>query len=528
MKISMMLFQVLSALVFFSGCREQPSDSSKSSGGHAAPDTFSVAFYNVENLFDDEFDGREYVEYRPEATNWGSEMFRRKLQNIASVIRAMDASVIALCEVEDMDVIEQLRRVLREKGIHYPYLTIADSHGESNTRPAILSRYPVKRSASYPVLLSGGLVTRDILEADIDVMGKSLRLFVNHWPSKRHPESYRLTVAKILAKKLSELPPQTDYIILGDLNSDYDEFSTFTSFGKNNTRGVTGINHRLGTIVTEAPGVIRFRTDKEVAEARFPAHYDLWLELPSRIRMSYFYRGNNQTPDHILLPPSLFDATGISYVDNSFQSFTWGSRLLSHGKPNRWRIYYYKDKKYHAGEGYSDHLPILARFSVRPFQFIERRQNGYAGYNATSNSPQSWFEYHTNGWIALGNRTRYIRDTTKAYAGRYALYVVADAHRKNTSIMRTVIGGRHRKKNGDIHFVIRGSGDICFRTRAPGKKWLYYNIIEGTSSGTAAYPSVNFSEWHTVVLSPKVARSNLVELELRVGKEMPLNLWIDR
>ncbi|MBN1307274.1 MAG: hypothetical protein JXA18_05120, partial [Chitinispirillaceae bacterium] len=361
---------LLVIFLFFAGCGDrQKAGPLRRAVSAPPPDTFSVAFFNVENLFDNEFDGNEYVEYRPDATNWNRAMHDRKFENISSVIAAMNASVISLCEVEDRDALNQLAEKLDKKGVRYPFRAIIDTPAASNTRPAILSRFPVGHSAAHPVAVADGFSTRAVLEARLDVGGRPLTLFVNHWPSKHHPESFRLAAATALIGRVAQLPRGTDYCIVGDFNSDYDEFSTFTTFGLNDTRDTTGINHCLGTVRTAGGTRMRPLTEREMITAPFPSHYDLWLELNEIDRMSYFYRGNRQTPDHILLPPALYDQKGISYLDNSFHAFTWEGRLLSHGRPVRWRIRRRGAKKYHAGEGYSDHLPIVARFTCVPFRF---------------------------------------------------------------------------------------------------------------------------------------------------------------
>ncbi|MBN1575236.1 MAG: hypothetical protein JW913_01695 [Chitinispirillaceae bacterium] len=491
-------------------------------------DTFSIAFYNVENLFDNEFDGDEYVEFRPNATNWNREMHSRKFDNIASAIAAMNASIVSLCEVEDRDALYQLQKKLAEKGVRYKYRAIVGTPASSNTHPAILSRFPVERSTAHAVAIADGFPTRAILEAQFDIDGRPLTLFVNHWPSKHHPESYRMAAAKTLISRLAQLPRGTDYCIAGDLNSDYDEFSTFTTFGHNDTRDGTGINHCLGTIRTAGAVQMRPRTEREVIAAPFPSHYDLWLELDEKERMSYFYQGNRQTPDHILLPPALYDQTGISYLDNSFRAFTWAGKLLSHGKPARWKIRHQGGKKYHVGKGYSDHLPLIAHFTTGPFCFDTVSSGGRDTLSDDTMSMDGWFEYHTDGWIACGNGITLERDTLEPKAGRFALHVATRAQKKTGTVAKTVVRPSDRKNNGAVTFYLRGSGSICFRTRALTGKWRYHIPVDGASSGRAKYVPMEFPAWQSVTLNPSVPPEAPVELELRTGKDAPLDLRIDR
>ena len=520
---------LLAAVVFFAGCRRQPSEHTTGTAG-GTPDTFTVAFYNVENCFDNEFDGHEYTEYRPNATNWNSEMHRRKLENVGSVCAAINAEVLTLCEVEDRDALAQLREVIGEKGCRYRYHAIIDTpEAASSTSPALLSRYPIRGVHALRVWLPAAVTTRDILEVDVQIGEVPLKLFINHWPSKHHPESFRMAAAKRLADRLAELPAGTDYLVVGDFNCDYDEFSNFTTFGHNDTRGRTGINDLLGTVRKTAGGAVRPATESEVISGGFPSHYDLWLELPLKQRMSYVYRGNLQTPDHIILPPSLYDSSGISYVDNSFRPFNWDGRLLSYGKPFRWKMRYSHGKKYHTGEGYSDHLPVSARFAVSPFGgFVLENPAGIPPHNDTADA-QGWFEYHGNGWVANDNRVRVSRDTIAPAAGRYALHVVAPAQKKNLTAARTILPGGVSGKNRSISFSVRGNGAVCFRWRAVGeKKWRYHSPVTGKVSGAARYEPITWRDWHRISLQVSAAGEQPVEVELRSGKEIALDLWIDR
>ena len=53
------------------------------------------------------------------------------------------------------------------------------------------------------------------------------KVFNNHWPSKASAESYRVKYAKNLQERVTLLPDDYDYILIGDFNSDYNEMQTF-------------------------------------------------------------------------------------------------------------------------------------------------------------------------------------------------------------------------------------------------------------------------------------------------------------
>ena len=68
--------------------------------------------------------------------------------------------------------------------------------------------------------------SRDILKVKLLVNNKPLIIYVNHWRSKRAAESKRIKYALALKRDIDK-QKNNDYIILGDLNSNYNEYQTF-------------------------------------------------------------------------------------------------------------------------------------------------------------------------------------------------------------------------------------------------------------------------------------------------------------
>ncbi len=320
-----------------------------------------IASYNLENLFDLEHDGTEYPGYIPGGRlGWNNEMMERKLGNLSRVIHDLSADIIGLQEVESGKALERLRLRLKSRGTNYPHAVIADSR-PATVNCALLSRFPVTNTEEIYAARGSG---RSILRADLDVDGDRLVVFVNHWKSKSGPESLRLACARALARAVKTLPESADYVLLGDFNSNYNEHETMAGRGSlNDTNGITGLNHILktfsaGRLVSEKQ-LIR-SSDKHL-------HYNLWLELPEDRRWSTLFFGRPQSPDAILLPASLYDDYGISYLDNSFDRFDPGY-LFEKEKVMRWQRTD-KGRGGHLGFGYSDHLPVYACLSTKAFSF---------------------------------------------------------------------------------------------------------------------------------------------------------------
>jgi len=318
---------------------------------------FKVATYNVENLFDAVYNGTEYEEYIPGRHNWNPKMARVKLNHTAEVICDLDADILALQEVENTQVFEALQQKLKQVGCGYRYAAITHKRG-APIQVALLSRFPIKRERELQVSYSPHV--RNILEVEADIDGHPLTLFVNHWKSKSRKgvESKRLAYAKTLQKRILSMPGSKEYLILGDLNSNYDAYLTLPK-KLNDTGGRIGINHVLGTVYRN-----EMVSKSQISLLPKGTHYDPWNEIPFRERWSHKFYGHKSTLDHLLFPASLFNGRGIDYVNHSFRVFKPASLFSKKGYINRWEIKHGK----HTGKGYSDHLPIIATFDTKPYR----------------------------------------------------------------------------------------------------------------------------------------------------------------
>lgn len=326
--------------------------------GSAGARTFRVATYNVQNLFDLTRDGTEYEEYVPNTRmGWNKHMAAVKYRNIARVIKDLDPAILALQEIESRRALALLCDALTLKGYSFPYRAIADKI-HSAVKCALLSRFPILSKREIPVREKP---SRNILAVTVQVDGRPLILFVNHWKSKHGPESMRLPYARALRTAIDALPTGTDFIVLGDLNSNYNEFVTFRDKPLlNDTGGRTGINHVLGTI----QGTQLVTEHMLLRQKGKGLLYNLWLELKPAKRWSYNFFGLKGSPDNIIIPEALYDKKGISYVDNSFGRFA-PHYLFRKRAIFRWQRAH-RGRGRHLGMGFSDHLPIFALFSSDP------------------------------------------------------------------------------------------------------------------------------------------------------------------
>ena len=328
--------------------------------------TFKVASYNLENLFDLTWDGTEYPEYIPNTGyGWTKDIANIKYTNIAGVMKDLGGDVVALQEVESKKALITLRNKLKDLGVDYPYFEIADSKATS-VKCAVLSKFPIveKEEIQVDQVDVDNEIARNILKITLDIDGNRIILFINHWKSKQGPESMRIAYAKTLRREIDKLKEGVDFILIGDFNSNYNEYKTFRNSGKlNDTNGITGINHILKTI-KDFEMVDENILTKQAANEYL---YNLWLEVSESSRWSYLFFGKQVSPDNIIVSKGLYDDKGISYSDNSFNKFQ--PDYLFEGKTvYRWQMAEGGMGR-HLGKGYSDHLPIFAYFSTEPFSF---------------------------------------------------------------------------------------------------------------------------------------------------------------
>jgi len=360
--------------------------------------TFTVVTYNVENLFDVDgvaiFDDYK-IDSKPDPAGYSRQKFLTKLQNIATVLKTVDGGdgpeVILFQEleadftpestVEDYDAfLEQhssqtaesmlvtdwsedyagyssaawLLKAMDDEGLKGYHVATVPSRGADSGvahTNAVFSTFPIRNVERHKLVRA-----REILEAELDVEGHPLVVYVNHWKSGASNlklEPVRVENARILRSLVDarlKADPQADIIVAGDLNSHYNHSVLFPGTE-------TGINDMLGSAGSE-----------DFSQSDL---YNLWFELTPAARYSEIWRGRVGTLMHMLLTRGLYDDSGISYLDGSYDKLIVpGLNADAIGRPLRWHF---------AGEtggGASDHFPLYARFKVGAFEATSELSSG--------------------------------------------------------------------------------------------------------------------------------------------------------
>lgn len=204
----------------------------------------TVAFYNVENLFDYEKDPLIFDEdYTPEGKNsWTKEIYEDKLSKLARVISDIGVDVagtspaiIGVSEVENRRVLEDLINEKQLVNLDYGIIHV-DSPDRRGIDVALLYKKKIFTPTSFKahelVLYdsqdrSKRIYTRDQLLVSGMLDGEMIHVIVNHWPSRSGGEERsrpnRMKAAELNMKIMDSLfgeDPYAKIITMGDLNDD--------------------------------------------------------------------------------------------------------------------------------------------------------------------------------------------------------------------------------------------------------------------------------------------------------------------
>lgn len=332
-------FLMLGALLGLISMISMQCATTRSMGG----EPISLAFYNVENLFDTSDDPNHADEdFTPDGKQqWDTERYNHKLGHLADVIEAMGhPGIIGFAEVENRSVLVDLCNTgsMGERGYQITHYESPDHRGIDVALIYQAALFTEIESRPISVAVDDPLVkdytTRDILYTQLkSVTGKTLHVIVNHWPSRRDgpeiSEARRMQVASQTRAVLDEIQmedPDGYFVVMGDFN---DEPTDRT------LREVMGAG-----------------SNTDQSSSLFNA---MW-ELDQAKKGSYYYRGDWNMLDQIILSKNFLAPKGLWKYDST-TVFSAPFMLYNDPKngplPNRT----FGGTRYYGG--YSDHLPVM-------------------------------------------------------------------------------------------------------------------------------------------------------------------------
>lgn len=315
------------------------------------PPQVTIAFYNLENLFDpsDNPNTRDEDRTPTGKDRWTQERLAEKYTRLAEVLAQFGgAALIGVCEVEQVSVLQEL--------VDHPYLRAwnyqiihQDSPDPRGIDVALLYRPDLFEPWEYraiPVHLiqSNGMrrFTRDILlvegllyTGDPQIAPEQIWVGVNHWPSRSGGQSrsnpYRVKAAQTALQAIDSIRrayPEAKILHMGDFNDD----PTSESFAQ----------------VLQATA--------QPQDSSWNRLFNPMIELDKRGLGSLAYRDRWSLFDQFFMTQTLAQAPkGWRFQRASIFSHP---RLVT--KNGRFKGY--PNRTYNGGTyngGYSDHFPIL-------------------------------------------------------------------------------------------------------------------------------------------------------------------------
>lgn len=202
----------------------------------------TIAFYNVENLFDIENDSLTFDDDRTPngKDHWTSVRYQKKIEHISKVLSEIGSElaktspdVIGLCEVENRRVVEDLinHPNLQDKNYGIVHFDSPDERGIDVALLYKKSAFSPTSFASHRLLLFNEIEERDYTRDQLVVGGllddEQMYIMVNHWPSRSGGETRsrpnRIAAAKLnkhIIDSLRHLDVSVNIVSMGDFNDD--------------------------------------------------------------------------------------------------------------------------------------------------------------------------------------------------------------------------------------------------------------------------------------------------------------------
>ena len=199
----------------------------------------TVAFYNLENLFDTINDVNKNDEASPimEIKFNRSKIYKKKVSNMARVISQIGLevtkrppSIVGICEVENRKVVEDLIANENLKSHNYGIVHYDSPDNRGIDVGMIYNKdvFSVKNSNSHEVYITDNNSskrrnTRDQLVVSGHLDGELMHFIVNHWPSRGADETKRIAAAEVNNSIIDSLRREYEnpkIITMGDFNDD--------------------------------------------------------------------------------------------------------------------------------------------------------------------------------------------------------------------------------------------------------------------------------------------------------------------
>ncbi|MBC9795472.1 endonuclease/exonuclease/phosphatase family protein, partial [Sinomicrobium weinanense] len=283
----------------------------------------TIAFYNVENLFDTIHSSDSDKERTPSGSyKWTSERYMDKTTKLARVISRIGMEttgtapdIVGLAEIENGII---LRDLINDKALRaYNYGIV---HFDSPDHRGIDVAFLYKRSTFTPIHFKNiplkihneegyRIYTRDQLLVTGILDGEPFHFIVNHWPSRyggeKRSRPNRLAAAELNKQLIDSLQlhnPGAKIVSMGDLNDDPSDASlkkTLKARGKKSETGPGELFNPMEEMASKGLGTLAHRDRWHLFDQIF-----FTAELLDENKSSYRYWKAGIFNKHYLITPS--------------------------------------------------------------------------------------------------------------------------------------------------------------------------------------------------------------------------------
>jgi hypothetical protein len=297
-----------------------------------------IMFYNTENFFDISDDpATDDNDFLPAGLmRWNISRYKKKVSSLYKTIIAAGEwdppAIVAMCEVENRKVLEDLVEGTNLSGYDYG-IVHEDSPDTRGIDVCLTFRKDLVRIACYKYYkpeTAGEFRSRSFLYTKCIIMGDTLHLLVNHWPSRRGGllagdelrDKISAKEAAVIDSLNASSPVKQKIVITGDFNCNPDD-QAIKSF---------------------ADGKVLINVTKRSRS-----------EVPG----TYRYQGTWEIIDQFIVSEGLLNSSyGLFAGDDPFRIFDAYFLLTRDPKyPGPVPFSTYRGYRYQGG--FSDHLPVL-------------------------------------------------------------------------------------------------------------------------------------------------------------------------
>lgn len=312
-----------------------------------ATDIYSIAFYNMENLFDTNRDlSINDEEFTPDSPKkWNEDKYKKKLNNLSYVINEIEKEsqtngliFIGISEVENKKVLEDLvsHKNIKESNYQIVHYDSPDVRGidVGLLYNPLLFKVISSKTYNYNNPKYPNFRTRDILYVCGTTFNDTLHILVNHWPSRKGENNlelrdYAAKQCKNISDSIIRLNINAKVIIMGDLNDNPADRSCRVILKAKKDKKQTKPGELFNPM---------WQThDKGIGTARYQNNWDLF--------------------DQIIISESFLnqDLYGLKY--NKSEVFNKDFLIQKSGKYKGYPLRTFSGNVFL--NGYSDHFPVI-------------------------------------------------------------------------------------------------------------------------------------------------------------------------